>query len=164
MLKRFAMAALVGAVVTAGAAVAQASDDMRAAVRPFYETLLSNPNAKDLEAQAAKVVVEKWVSIPTPRGGKDRAGLVKTLKGFGKAIPDLKWDIQEMLVDGNRVIVRSIATGTPAKKVFGIEPKGKSFKIMTIDIHTVENGKITTSYHVEDWARAIRQLSGGKGH
>ena len=164
MLKRFAVPAVVAVAVMAGAGLAQASEDMRAAVRPFYDTLLSNPNAKDLDAQAAKVVVDNWVSIPTPRGGKDRAGLVKTLKGFGKAIPDLKWEIQEMLVDGNRVIVRSIATGTPAKKVFGIEPKGKSFKIMTIDIHTVENGKITTSYHVEDWARAIRQLSGAKGH
>ena len=31
---------------------------------------------------------------------------------------------------------------------------------MSIDIHTVENGKIVTSYHIEDWAGAIRQLKG----
>ena len=37
------------------------------------------------------------------------------------------------------------------------------FKIMTIDIHEVKDGKIVQSYHVEDWARAIRQVS-GKAH
>ena len=162
MFKQLEVAALAVAIVICGSAFAQASDELKAAVRPFYEKLLSAPNATDLAARAAKVVVEKWESIPKPRGGRDRAGLVKTLKGFGKAVPNLKWDIQEMLVDGNRVIVRSIATGTPAKPFFGVAPKGLGFEIMTIDIHTVENGKIVKSYHVEDWARAIRQVAGKK--
>ena len=34
----------------------------------------------------------------------------------------------------------------------------KSFKMMTIDIHTVEDGKIKSSYHLEDWATAMKQL------
>ena len=59
-----------------------------------------------MPAQAEKVVVEKWGSIPTPRGDKNRAGLVKTLMGFGKVVPHLKWDIQVILVGGNWVMVR----------------------------------------------------------
>ncbi|MEM8649475.1 MAG: ester cyclase [Pseudomonadota bacterium] len=128
-------------------------------VKAFYTDLLSEPNAPDLEERVSKVMIDKWVSIPTPRGGPDAAGFVKSLKGFGAAIPDLKWEIQEILQDENRYIVRSIATGTPVKPMFGVEPKGNSFKIMTIDIHTVENGKIVQSYHVEEWAKAIQQLS-----
>ncbi len=128
-------------------------------VKAFYTDLLSEPNAPDLEERVSKVMIDKWVSIPTPRGGPDAAGFVKSLKGFGAAIPDLKWEIQEILQDDNRYIVRSIATGTPVKPMFGVEPKGNSFKIMTIDIHTVENGKIVQSYHVEEWAKAIQQLS-----
>ena len=115
-----------------------------------------------MEQRVRGVVAPKWVSIPTPRGGKDAQGLVKTLEKFGKAIPDLKWEPQEILQVGNRYIVRSIATGTPVKTVFGIEPKGNSFRIMTIDIHTLENGRITQSYHVEEWAKAIQQLKNGK--
>jgi hypothetical protein len=38
---------------------------------------------------------------------------------------------------------------------------GKNFKIMAIDVHTVEDGKIKRTYHLEDWAGAMRQLSGG---
>lgn len=34
----------------------------------------------------------------------------------------------------------------------------KSFKIMTIDIHQIENGKLTTVHHLEDWGTAMKQL------
>ena len=41
----------------------------------------------------------------------------------------------------------------------GVELDGsKSFRSMSIDIHTVENGKIVKVYHVEDWASVVRQL------
>ncbi|MGH9577195.1 MAG: ester cyclase, partial [Terriglobales bacterium] len=47
-----------------------------------------------------------------------------------------------MLVDGNRVVVRSEASGTPAGPFFGVPHGGKSSRIMTIDIHTVQGGKL----------------------
>jgi len=31
---------------------------------------------------------------------------------------------------------------------------------MTIDIHTIEDKKIVTTYHIEDWAGALAQLKG----
>ena len=57
-------------------------------------------------------------------------------------------------------VVRSRATGTPTGPLFGVDGNGRSFDILTIDIHTIEHGKITRSYHVEDWAGALQQLSG----
>jgi hypothetical protein len=30
---------------------------------------------------------------------------------------------------------------------------------MSIDVHTIENGRMTRSYHVEDWIGAVRQLN-----
>ena len=135
----------------------------KAVVEAFYSQLLSNPNAADIATRARKVVVEDWVSIPTPRGGKGAEGLVKTLKLFGKGISNMKWQPQEILQVGNRYVVRSIASGTPNGKFFGKPAKG-SYEIMTIDIHEVKDGKIIKSYHVEDWARAIRQVSISKKH
>ena len=138
---------------------ALANDSDRAAVEAFYTQLLSAPTAPDLAERTAKVLVDDWVSIPTPRGGSGAEGFVKTLQGFGAVIPDLTWEPQEILQDGNRYIVRGKATGTPVKPFFGIAPNGKSFEIMSIDIHTVENGRIVQSYHVEEWHKAMRQLS-----
>ena len=44
---------------------------------------------------------------------KTKEQLIGQVQFFWKLIPDLKWEIQEMLQDGNRVIVRSMASGTP---------------------------------------------------
>jgi predicted ester cyclase len=41
----------------------------------------------------------------------------------------------------------------------GTATNGKSFKLMSIDVHTIEGGKIIRTYHVEDWQGAFRQLS-----
>jgi predicted ester cyclase len=79
--------------------------------------------------------------------------------GLEKAVPDLKWSIKDVVVSENQIVVRGEASGTPAGEFMGVPHAGKSFKIMSIDIHTFDNGKITRSYHVEDWLNAVRQLT-----
>ena len=148
-----ATAALLSAM--AGSASA---DDMDV-VKRFYSDLLTNPSAATPET-VREIVAEDWVSIPQPFGGPGAQGLAITLGGFGQLIPDLKWEPQEILRDGNRFIVRGKASGTPQGPFMGVEPPtGKSFEITSIDIHTVENGRITQSYHVEDWIGAVQQLT-----
>ena len=130
-------------------------------VQSFYD-FLSNPASED-HAQAFKDVTdENWQSIGDYSGSsKKRDQFIGQVSGFfAKLMPDLNWEVQEMIQEGNTVVVRSRATGTPNGPLFGVDGKGKSFDILTIDIHTVENGKIVTSYHVEDWAGALQQLKG----
>jgi len=76
-----------------------------------------------------------------------------------KSVPDLRWEIKDIVVSGNQVVVRGEATGTPYGDFLGAPHTGKAFKIMSIDIHTIESGKIVRSYHVEDWLGAVAQLA-----
>ena len=92
---------------------------------------------------------------------KSKSALIGQVGYFWKLIPDLRWEIQETLQDGNRVVVRSIATGTPNGDFMGLPTNGtRSFRIMTIDIHTVVDGRVSQVWHLEDWATAMRQLRG----
>ena len=141
------------------------SEQLKSTVKNFYDALSNAPN-DNTATNAASWMAADWNSTPTPPGGAELTGFVQTLFMFHGMIPDLKWDVQEMLVDGNRVIVRSRATGTPNSPegyFYGVPTDGsKSFDIQTIDIHTVENGKIVRSYHCENWATAIQQVSSVK--
>ena len=78
-------------------------------------------------------------------------------------MPDLDWGVQEVIQGGNKVVVRSRATGTPNAPLIGVDGKGKCLDILTIDIHTVENSKIVSSYHVEDCSRALELERKGWG-
>jgi len=150
------LSAVAGALVFA---VPARADD-RAVVQAFYDRVLNGTTAGDLPHRIDQVLAPNWVTMGNNIGSNDVAYFTKALQGFGQAIPNLKWEVQEILVTGNRYVVRGRATGTPAKPFFGVEPVGKSFDIMSIDIHTVEQGRIVLSFHVEDWAGALRQLRG----
>jgi predicted ester cyclase len=67
-----------------------------------------------------------------------------------------------VLVSVNHVTVRGEANDTPSRELMGNPTNGKSFKLMSIDVHTLEDGKIARTYHVEDWQGAFRQLSAAK--
>jgi predicted ester cyclase len=101
----------------------------------------------------------EWVSCETDDVCGTREQVIAAIVGRHKAIPDLKWEIKEVLVSGNRITVRGEATGTPAGEFMGVPHGGKSFRLMSIDVHTIEAGKLVRSYHVEDWLGVVRQLS-----
>ncbi len=129
-------------------------------VNTFYE-MLSNPGSQSHVAAFVDATSEDWVSVGGYSGAdKTRDAFIGQVGGFGQLMPDLNWAVQDMHQDENFVTVRSRATGTPVAPFFGVDGEGRSFDIMTIDIHQLENGEIVKTWHVEDWAGALQQLSG----
>ena len=155
-LKRSSIALALASSLVAGIA----SADDKAIVQKFYD-LLSNPGSKSHVTAFEDATSATWESIGDYSGKvKTRPAFIGQMGGFAKLIPDLNWAVQQMHQDGNTVTVRSRATGTPVAPLFGVDGEGRSFDIMTIDIHELQDGKIVRSYHVEDWAGALQQLSG----
>jgi len=155
-----AFGALTVAAIVASPASAQVTEDSaRTSLAPFYKALNAAyvNEAPDLIKQST---ASDWVTCRGNDLCNTREEVIAGIAPRLKAIPDLKWEIKEVLVAGNRAIVRGEATGTPAgNNLMGAATNGKSFKLMSIDIHTIEGGKIVRTYHVEDWQGAFRQLS-----
>jgi len=127
-------------------------------VKKFYTDCLTVNNHTDVAAVMGKLLADDFQSI-NAKETKNKAVLTGQIQYFWKLIPDLKWEPQEILQDGNKVIVRSIFSGSPKGDFMGLSLNGsKSFKTMSIDIHTVENGRIKSVYHQEEWTTAIAQL------
>ena len=134
------------------------TDAARAGVAPFYKALNAEfaSESADLIRQATAA---DWVSC---RGNADCNTRDQVIAGISqrlKSVPDLKWEIKEIAVSGDQVTVRGEATGTPAGEFMGAPHSGKSFKLMSIDVHTLQGGRMVRSYHVEDWIGAVRQLT-----
>jgi predicted ester cyclase len=130
----------------------------RASVAPFYEALNAEftKESPDLVRQAT---APEWVSCRGNDVCNSRDEVIAGIAARLASIPDLKWQIKDVLVSGNQVTVRGEATGTPAGEFMGAAHTGKSFKVMSIDVHTLEGGKMIRSYHIEDWIGAVRQLT-----
>jgi predicted ester cyclase len=160
-MKRFF--SMIAAVAAAGLAVSSAraetdTEAARASVAPFYKALNAEFTAQSPDL-IRQVTTDGWVSCRGNDVCNTRDEVIAGIAQRLKSIPDLKWEIRDVQVSGNQVTVRGEATGTPAGEFMGAPHSGKSFKLMSIDVHTLEGGKMVRSYHIEDWIGAVRQLT-----
>src|SRR5215813_14191204 len=161
MSKHFLLA--FGALVLAGASAASAEalsePQARAIIAPWY-SLFNVATRGDVKSIQEEVLTPDYEScagyLPGECWGRDTS--IKVVGNFAKSIPDMKFDIKEVLVVGDRVIVRGEVSGTPAGDLFGVPHTAKSFRIMAIDIQTIRDGKIARTYHLENWLSALGQL------
>ena len=128
------------------------------AVESFYKNALTVNTETTPTSVLTSILADNFLSSGSVES-KGKPQLTGQVEFFWKLIPDLKWEIQEIINEGNKFVVRSIASGTPKGDFMGLPTDGtKSFKIMTIDIHTTENGQLKSVYHLEDWSTAMKQL------
>ncbi|MEV5895797.1 ester cyclase [Nonomuraea fuscirosea] len=88
-----------------------------------------------------------------------RDDVVDTLKGIVDAVPDIHWEVDELLLDRDGIAVRAINTGTPAKDWLGVPPSGASFKIVEYAIYKVKDGRFVQMTNLHDSAEMRRQLT-----
>jgi predicted ester cyclase len=158
MKQTLAAAALIAGLTVPTARAETNADAARAAVAPFYKALNAE-FAKDSADLIRQATAPEWLSCRDDGACVTRDVVIAGIAGRLKSVPDLKWEIKDVIVSGNQVTVRGEATGTPAGEFFGAPHTGKSFKVMSIDVHTLQDGKMVRSYHIEDWMGATRQLS-----
>jgi predicted ester cyclase len=154
---------LAGAAVllTVGAAEAQSSltpAQAKAILEPFY-AIFTMPVVGDVKSLLEKSTRSDWQSCSSETVCYSREQREPVFRNFGQAVPDLKYVMKELSVSGDTVFVRGELSGTPAGTFLGVPHSGRSFSIMTIDQNVIKDGKLLRTYHVEDWASAIRQLS-----
>ena len=162
MKKARLQAALAAPLLTA--ALAASGQDLteaqaRAVIAPWY-SLFNQPVQGDVKAVQEKVLTPDYQScsgvLPGECWGRDQS--IKVVGNFAKSIPDMKFEIKEVLVAGDRVVVRGEVFGTPSGDLFGVPHTGKSFRITAIDIQTIKDGRIAKTYHLENWLSALGQL------
>jgi hypothetical protein len=133
----------------------------REAVHVWY-SLFTLPHRESVAAIHDRVVTPNYQSCTGDAPGEcwDKTTSIQVIDGFAVSIPDMKFEIRERLSIEDRVVVRGEVSGTPARDLFGgLIPRGeKRFRVMAIDIHTMEEGRIRRTYHLENWIAALLQL------
>jgi predicted ester cyclase len=75
------------------------------------------------------------------------------------AVPDFHWELDELLIDRDRLAARVINTGTPEKEWLGVAPTGRSFTIVEYAIYRVRDGRFVHMTNLHDSADVRRQLT-----
>jgi steroid delta-isomerase-like uncharacterized protein len=124
-------------------------------VRAFYEPFRTGDTST-----YDQVLSSDWVDIPLAPGQQQGpTGMAAQIALFRAAMPDYDVTHEDLLVDGDRVAVRNTVSGTHQGAFMGHAPTGRRIEMRTMDVHQVRDGKIVTTWHLEDFAGLMAQLT-----
>ncbi len=106
---------------------------------------------------------EDWQDIPLlPVQGTGPNGLKQMMPMFLSAFPDLKIIIHEIVGSSSRAGVRASIVGTHLGPIFGVAPAGQSVDIALHEFHHLREGRISHTWHLEDWLEMLNQIGAWK--
>lgn len=74
------------------------------------------------------------------------------------AFPDQQTTIEDVVGEGDKVVVRATFKATHLGELFGIPPTGRSVSMPWISIYRLANGKIVEHWYQEDKMGLMQQL------
>jgi steroid delta-isomerase-like uncharacterized protein len=89
---------------------------------------------------------------PGPEGQKEIA------RAFRTAFPDLIWDVDFVLADGEFVVGRWTASGTHLGSWASVEPTGKPMRFSGINVFRFSDGKVVELWNHRDDLGLMEQL------
>lgn len=87
----------------------------------------------------------------------DREGFKRDIQYLRAGFPDFHLQIEETVLDGDKVWVRSTATGTNLGPFMG-PPTGKPVQVTVFDVCRVQDGKIVEHWGVPDRFTLLQQI------
>lgn len=93
---------------------------------------------------------------PEPMHGfKGYTDVLNMMRG---AMPDVKWTVEEVIAEGDKVMIRFTMNGTQTESFMGMSATGKTIKVTAMNIYELKNGKIIREHGLPDLFSMLIQL------
>jgi steroid delta-isomerase-like uncharacterized protein len=128
----------------------------KASVRRFVEEIFNRGNMSVVDEVFAPDFVEHEelpAGIPN-----DREGVVQLGTLLRTAFPDFNATIDDIIAEGDKVVIRMTWRGTQEGEFLGIPPTGRAISIGVIDIIRMADGKAVEHWGQMDSMGMMQQL------
>ncbi len=130
-------------------------EENKALIRLFYEEVFNKKNLAAVDDFFAPDHVDHTLPAGLPVGPEGtKQAIAMTLSGF----PDLRVTIEDMIAEGDKVVIRFTTHGTQQGALGGIPPTGKQVAVPTIEITRIAGGKIAEDWGLDDRLGMLQQL------
>jgi steroid delta-isomerase-like uncharacterized protein len=135
--------------------VSLAQDDNKALVTKLIEAYNAAFKAGDA-AGIVELLTSDYLVENTGQTGTD--SFATSFKATAAAFPDGKFEIVDLVAEGDKVVARLVFTGTNTGPLAGMPATGKAVKSSTIIILTLKDGKFAKEYSVTENFEMLLQL------
>lgn len=129
-------------------------EDNKALVRRFIDEAFVKGRPDDLhEIVSERFTPRTWSSVEP-----GIESLKQTVTRMASGLSDVRFDIEDMIAEGDRVAVRLTAHAVHRGDFMGMPAAGKGYSIAEHHIFRVTDGKIAEHWHVADMLGMMRQI------
>lgn len=127
----------------------------KAAVRRWVEQGFNQHNLDEFDVYFSPDLVNHELAPNMPQGLEGTKLLAST---FFAAYPDIQVTVEDLLAEGDQVVLRWSARGTHTGELMGIPPTGKEVTITGIAIDRFEDGQSVEHWEIFDQLGMMQQL------
>ena len=112
--------------------------------------------------QGDESAIDKFISVNTvgndPQFGTGRESFRKKWREWQRAFPDINFRIDDVIVEGNKVVTRWHLTGTQSGPLEGMPPSNKKVAVYGVSIDEIKNGQLISGFDAWDSLNFRKQL------
>jgi len=123
----------------------------KAIIRNLYEGIL---NTRKLEL-LKEIISEEYTGV---RGEKGAEGFAETVNSIRIGFPDIKWAVEDLMAEGNKVMVRWSWKGTNKGSFRGLPASNKEVVDSAIAIYEFSDSKIIKAWIQSDKLGFLQQI------
>lgn len=129
----------------------QIQDRNKATVRKLYEDILNTGKLEILD----QIISEEYTGV---RGEKGSKGFAETVNSIRAGFPDIKWQIEDLMAEGNKVIVRWTWKGINTGSFRGFPASNKQVTDNAIAIYEFLDKKVIKAWIQSDRLGFLQQI------
>jgi steroid delta-isomerase-like uncharacterized protein len=131
------------------------AEENKAVVRRAYEELWNERNVAVVDELVSEDFLNHAAPLDRQRG---RQGLKDVVLMFESAFPDFRYEVEDVICEGEKVAVRDVFTGTHEGDFMGIPATGNRVTMQAIHIYRLSEGKLAEHWVARDDLGMMRQL------
>jgi steroid delta-isomerase-like uncharacterized protein len=135
------------------------ANDTDTIVHEWFEQVWNRGDVGAIDRLLADDAVVHGLKTPDGKDVRGSEGFKPMHAAFRQAFPDMRIDIEECLVDGDRMAFRCVVRGTHAGDGLGIEATGRPVEFAGMGFIRVRDGKIAEAWNTFDFQAMSAQLA-----
>ncbi len=133
------------------------TEQNKALVRQMVEEIFNQGSIDRADDFLAPDFAEREEVPPGLADGRE--GVKQLTMMWRRAFPDLKATVEDIVAEGDKVVIRQTWTGTHTGSDFmGVPPTGKRVSVGVIDIIRIAGGKLVEHWGLMDSMAMMQQL------
>ena len=122
-------------------------------MRAFYDRYVSAANAREF-GFIASLIHDDIILNGKPA---KREGAIKAFEDFAAAVPDIAWELEDIVIEGDRIAARLRDSGTP-RAAFGVEPNGARVEFAEVAFYKIRDGRFAEMWFMIDVHSIAEQM------